>query len=205
MSDLLTADEPRDRRVIAAVAVLIAVLIGGLPLTIWLLTARSSASFSDTEILDNNRLGAATLDIELGSEEAVFDARGLAPGDEVSGHLEVTNVGELPVELSVSATSSGGPLGDWLRFSVWTSADQCRPDDVSAGRAVLVAEDFAITGAGTGILGTAGDGITLSMQDTVVLCLGARLPLEAGNEAQGQSVAVNLIIDAVHDVEASDR
>ena len=105
--------EPRRRRVGVIAALLALVLAAGLPAGIWLLGARSSATFSDTEILDANRLGAATLDIEVGTDDAVFDARNLAPGDRVSGHLEVANVGSLPLTLSVSAVSSAA----WTSWS----------------------------------------------------------------------------------------
>lgn len=200
MSASQVSEPERDRRVIAAVATLVALLIVGIPMTFWLLSARSSATFSDTEILENNRLGAATLDIEVGSDAAVFDARNLAPGDVVSGHLEVTNVGSLPLTLTLSATSSGGPLADWLRFSAWTTADQCRADDIAEGRARVIAADFSISTLATGALN--GEPLPLSTDETVVVCLGAALPLEAGNEIQGQTMSVNLVLDAVHDLEA---
>ncbi len=192
--------DERDRRVLAAAVVLMALIGAGIPLAVWLSTARSSATFSDSEILDDNRLGAATLDIEVGSDEAVFDARNLAPGDQVSGHLEIANVGTLPLVLTVSAVASDGPLADWLRFSAWTVDESCLPDDVATGRAELLAEDFAITAAGTGPLATSSEPIRLAPEETLVLCLGARLPLDAGNELQGQTLTVNLILDAVHDL-----
>lgn len=202
MSQPQVTDDRRDQRLVAALIALVLLMLAGIPATIWLLSMRSSAAFSDTEILDNNRLGAATLDIEIGSDAAVFDARNLAPGDVVSGHLEVTNVGSLPVTLSLSAASSGGVLADWLRFSAWTVADECRPDDVAQGRATVLAADFAISTASTGPLAGAQGPLRLGTGETVVLCLGASLPLDAGNEIQGRTLSVNLTLDAVHDLEA---
>ena len=200
-----TASEERDRRVVATVVVLVILLIAGIPTAIWIASARSSATFSDTEILENNRLGAATLDIEVGTDSAVFDARNLAPGDRVSGHVKVSNVGSLPLILSISATSSGGVLAEWLRFAAWTVPEDCRPDDVEAGRATVLADDFAISSAGTGNLGDSENGILRLAPDAdVVLCLGASLALDAGNEVQGQSLSVNLILDAVHDLEGEE-
>lgn len=197
-------DERRRADLRAVIAALVALLIMGIPAAIWMWASQSSASFSDAEILDNNRLGAATLDIELGSTDAVFDARNLAPGDQVSGHVEVTNVGTLPLVLSFSAVSSAGPLADWLRFSVWTVPDSCRADDITAGRASVLAQDFAIDATGTGSLTSADGPMRLSTDETIVLCLGARLPLEAGNDIQGQTLTVNLIVDAVHDLEVDE-
>lgn len=196
------AEPHRDRRVAAVLVALVALAVAVLPLGLWLFSARSSATFSDTEILEDNRLGAATLDIEVGSDGAVFDARNLAPGDLASGHLEVTNVGSLPLTLSISATSSGGPLTDWLRFSAWTAPEQCRPDDIVSGRATVLASDFAISSTGTGALTTPDGPLRLATGDTVVLCLGAALPLDAGNDVQGQTLSINLILDALHDLEA---
>ena len=67
----------------------------------------------------------------------------------------------------------------------------------------MLAEDFAITSAGTGPLTGDVEPVRLTTDGSVVVCLGARLPLEAGNEVQGQTLAVTLVIDAVHDLEAS--
>lgn len=196
------SDAPDQRRVILSLA-LLAVLIVGIPLMIWLASANSSASFSDAEVMNDNRLGASTLDIEVGSAEAVFDARNLAPGDTVSGHLDVANVGTLPLTLSVSATSSDGVLADWLLFSVWTVEGSCLPDDLATDRGQPLAVDLRISGSGTGSLGS-GEPIRLAPGEGLVLCLGAALPLEAGNEVQGQQLGVNLVLDAVHDLEATE-
>ena len=47
-------------------------------------------------------------------------------------------------------------------------------------------------------------GAALNVGLNVVLCLGASLALDARNEVQGQSLSVNLILDAVHDLEGEE-
>ncbi|MGB5757867.1 MAG: hypothetical protein WBM50_13205, partial [Acidimicrobiales bacterium] len=110
-----------------AVLLFVAAAVIALPLWLWWSASRSSAAFGDSEILDGNRLGAATLDVEVGRRTAAFLAENLAPGDRVSGQLELENVGTLPLRYQVGAVTDGGPLGDWLRFDVWTTTEVCRP------------------------------------------------------------------------------
>jgi hypothetical protein len=201
-----TAKEQRgDRRYVLGLVGGFVLLLVGAPVLLWWVTARSSASFADTEILDENHLGAATLDIELGRDDAGFEARNLAPGDRVSGHLELVNAGSLPLEFGVTAQASSGVLRDWIVLSMWEATSICKADDIPAGTAgPVLATDKPIVEGTVRLADPLVDpapALRLAPGEDTTVCLGATLSLDAPNEVQGQQLAIDLIVDATHDLE----
>ena len=196
------AEQGHDHRRLIAIAVLL-LIVASTPLWLWWRASRSTAAFADAEVLKSNRLGAATLDVEIGESTVTFEAVNLAPGDAVSAQLELENVGTLPLRFVVSGQSDGDLLADWLRFDMWRATDICRADDPGD----LLVDDVALTPATALLLGDDALPATtsesaLAVGDSTIVCLGARLLLEAPNDVQGRRTEIDLIVDAVHDIEA---
>ena len=58
----------------------------------------TTAYFSDTELSQNNTFQAGSLDLEIGEpKNAVWIVEDWLPGDEVSGEIELENVGSLSI------------------------------------------------------------------------------------------------------------
>lgn len=193
----------RHRSFLAVVAALLLLAISA---PIWLIynANSSTAAFADAEVLDNNRLGAARLDLEIGDSSAIFEATNLAPGDVVSGQLELRNTGTLPLLYEVSGYSDGDPLADWLLFELWLSHNTCSVDDTAErlaqnltfGPSIGSFDDGAVDGRA--VVAQGG----LSVGEHRTMCIGARLALEAPNDAQGRRTQIDIVIDAVHNIEA---
>lgn len=197
-----TVPEPTElRRRFAAIAIVLIVLLVAGAVAIWTSASRSSARFGDAEILRDNQLGAATLAIEVGSQSTSLTASNLAPGDDVSAQIDVTNVGSLPLLLSARLTTGGTELGRALEFSAWTTSDRCRADDLARRRGTPLDVDAS---ADTTITVAGADPIALAPDEALVLCFGARLPLTTGDAAQGSVALIDVVLDAVHDIEAED-
>lgn len=182
---------------------LLVLLVLSIPLVLWWRGSLSSAAFADSEVLESNHLGAATLDLEIGNGTATFSAENMAPGDVVSGQLELVNTGSLPLVFAVRGRADGDPLAEWLRFSVWRSDATCRPDAPGP----LLATDITLTPALTALVGDvtsplASAGTQLSVGESTNICLGAVLLLDAPNAVQGRRTEIDLVVDAVHDFEA---
>ena len=193
------------RRLVAAVAALCALLAVSVPLVVWWVSDRSSATFADSEVLDANHLGAATLDLEVGNEIAGFTAENLAPGDEVSGQLVLTNAGTLPLRYGATAVSSGGVLADWLRFELWPTTGICGPGQTGE----RIVDDLLLPTTPITLLElSAGAGSRffqlLPPGESATLCLGASLPLSAPNEVQGRRLEVTLTLVAEHAIDVED-
>lgn len=187
-----------DRRLAIALSAVLCVIVAAVGGLMWSTTARSSANFADTEEFSDNRLGAATLDIEVGTTGTPLTAGNLVPGESVAGQVDITNVGSLPLVLSARVNTGSNPLSTALRFTSWTVASACAADDLETGRADRVLNGVA-DGAAIDLTGSTP--LRLAPDDVVVLCLRAELPISAGNEAQGQTVLAELVLDAMHDLE----
>lgn len=186
-------------------AVIAALLLLAISAPIWLIynANSSTAAFADAEVLDNNRLGAARLDLELGDSSALFEATNLAPGDVVSGQLELRNAGTLPLLYEVSGFSDGDLLAEWLRFDLWLSGSTCSVNDSTP----RLAEDLTfdppfdtpdeLNVTGRTVVAQGG----LHVGEQLTMCLGARLALEAPNDVQGRRTQIDIVVDAVHDID----
>ena len=193
----------RRRSLIAIVAALLLLVICA---PIWLITRAdsSTAAFADAEVLEKNRLGAARLDIEIGDGTATFEASNMAPGDFVSGQLELANVGTLPLLYEISGSSDGDLLAEWLRFELWLTSTTCAIDDPADRLVEDVTFDPSVgsideLGNVVGRTTVARGALDVGQERTV--CVGARLLLDAPNDVQGRRTEIDMVIDAVHDIE----
>lgn len=159
---------------------------------------RSSATFSDQEVLSGNRLGAGTLDIGVGSTTAIFTAFDLAAGDSVNGNLLVRNDGTLPLRYELTSFAPAGLLRDVIDITAWNGSGTC-PLSAPAGAAVWRPLDAR---AATLSAPTAG---TLAVGATQLVCMRADLPISAPTEAQGRRLDLVIGAAAEHDIEASER
>ncbi len=203
----LEHDEMLRRR--SFIAVVAALLLLAISAPVWLLyrANSSTAAFADAEVLDNNRLGAARLDIDVGDSAAVFEATNLAPGDIVSGQLELRNSGTLPLLYEISGYSDGDPLADWLQFELWLSHSTCNVNDQAnrlAQNLTFGPKVDAFDSSAVGSRSVVAHG-GLSVGEHRTMCIGARLALEAPNDAQGRRTQIDIVVDAVHDIEADQE
>jgi len=208
-----SGDEPASqrRRIVLSVLAGLAALAGlALPTLVILGGQTSSASFADSEVLSANQLGAAVLDIEVEAgtpndadvgarREALFTATNLAPGDRASGQLEMTNAGDLPLRYGLAAVSEGGRLDEWLRFEVWAGTGTCTPDQP----APRVIEDIRVGSEPVELveLVRSDEANVLEPGASFLWCIGATLPLDTPNDAQGQSLDLTLLVTAEHLIE----
>lgn len=196
----MTADAHR-RRAIAVVIVLLVVLALAVPFSLVTWARSSSANFADSEEVGVNRLGAATLDIEVGPATTSFQAANMAPGDVSIGTLELVNAGSLPLRYALTANRTDGLLAQWLLFDVWISSDCETAVPASNPLVVGLLLDSSTPLIGDPTTGSQpGDRIVAPLEAETV-CLAARLPLAAPNSVQGASLTIDLVIDAEHNLE----
>jgi hypothetical protein len=199
------------RRLPLIAAALIVVIAVAVPIGLIANAALSGANASDAELIGLNRLGAATLDIEVGAEggaagstDAALRAENLAPGDRATGKIELRNAGSLPLRYSLRVVTDGDPLAQWLVFDLLSTSSGCdagvdAATEVIRTGIVLATEDVVLVGdPSTGF--QPGDR-RLAPDATEVICIGATLPIATPNDAQGRALAFDLIVDAEHDLD----
>ncbi len=201
MTATTRSEQRKHQMSLTAIALLLLIIVLA-PLLLWYQSARSSAAFADSEVLATNRLGAGVLDLEVGQTTVAFEANNLAPGDVVSGQLELVNAGTLPILLEVAANSDGDLLAEWMRFELWKSGSVCSPDDADArfiSDVVLTRSPAVLFGSS---VGTDSMDVQLAVGENAIFCLGSQLLLDAPNEVQGRRAEIDLVVVAVHDIEA---
>ncbi len=209
----------------AALAVaggMIAALVVSAPFVVQRMSPESTAGIADAETIGTNRLGAATVEMALrsidsslpASDQVVFSAAGLAPGDQASGSLTIGNTGDLPIDYVLALQSGEGLLADWLQFEIWDADGPCdpanpdpdsvqtlaletivAPDLTEGSTTTAVASDFARPDASMpGVAVPGADRLPPGV--AAELCVGATLPLDAPNEVQGTDLDVTIVITA---------
>lgn len=194
------------RRLLAVVGVLVALLAIGLPLALFVVADGTDARVADRADIGTNRLGAATLDLEVGDVETTLGATDLAPGDVVVGQVQLINAGSLPLHYSGRMLTDDGTLARFLQFDVWVTTSGCELEPVDAAAQLAMNLQLATDDAllfGDPASGRQEGDRRLAPGATELLCVRARLPLTAGNAAQNTQLDVRLVFDAEHDIEAS--
>ena len=153
-----------------------------------MITAATSAVFTDTATTSTNTFTTGTLDISA-STPATFTLPldGLAPGDVVNSSITVTNLGSLQLRyaMTTAVTNSDAtfPLTTQLTFQIKTVGAGCLAfDGTSIYSGSLTAAVIGLPAAGP----DAGDR-PLAASGSEVLCLRATLPGTAGNDYQGDT------------------
>ncbi len=202
----------RDRRrtvvmvVVTAVALFLAAATVGVAMT---RVGRSQAAFGDAEVFGVNRLGAATLDLQVGEGTALFEARNMAPGSRAVGRIDLVNGGTLPLRYSLTADTVGGDLAGWLRLDLWVGVEcDAGATSIPAGAEVLVRAGSLTTGlaplVGAGAVGAQPGDRVLTPGAAETLCLAVELPIGAPNEAMGLEMTQQITALAEHAVELSE-
>ncbi len=174
------------RRLAATLAVLALAL--ATPLIAWLALPATSARAGDQTTIGSNRLGAGVLDVEIDSTNtALFTVSNMAPGDAVTGTLQVRNSGTLPLEATIWLRSDD-PRIPLFELTIAPGAD-CT--NAPAGSSIATEPPAA-------------DTIRLASGAESAYCLRATLPLTAPNSAQGVDATFEIVVDAVHDIAASE-
>lgn len=197
----ISPDEPRVQA-IAAASLVVVVMAVAIPLILIRWAGTSEAEVSESDIIGLNRLGAATVDIEVGRVTTMLGTVDLAPGDTTVGSVEVGNAGSLPLRYRLTVRGSGGRLGAWLHWITWVRTSPCTQDGAARVRAAI--DDPGFSGPEPGAEISIGPRV-LDPGNEDVLCVAAHLPLSAPNGVQGTELSVELLADAEHAIDNEDE
>lgn len=169
---------------------------------------RSEAAFGDREDLGSNHLGAATLDLELGTQTTLLDARNMAPGGRAVGTIALTNAGTLPLRYSVLADTAPSALAAWLTLDLWIGTDcSLGLTAIPSGAEVLLSAGAIVTGSASWVgdpaLGAQPGDRILPVGSAETLCVAVELPITAPNDAMGLEMRQLITATAEHAVELS--
>jgi spore coat-associated protein N len=149
------------------VSLMVIALVAGL------IGAGISAYFSDEESSTGNTFTAGTLNIELGSGSwsGGFSYDNMCPGETVTFTIEVTSVGSLPLDYTVTADLNGDLAG---------GSNPCTRV-VKIDGSESTADSLSAAGGG-------------DVSDTITV--EVTMPTAAGNEYQGKTGTLDITITA---------
>lgn len=165
------------------------------------LTVTSLALFTDSEAVPGNTFSAGTVDLVTAPTSAVVTTPAMAPGDQVTAPLVVTNSGTLEFRYSLTSTTTEDVLAAELELTVKVGVTTCDNANWTADGTVLY---------NAGILGSTGTSVifgdatagadpgdrVLAAAANETLCFNVTLPLSATNASQGLTTTATFTFDA---------
>lgn len=145
------------------------------------LTITSLALFTDSAAVDSNTFTTGSVDINAAPATALVAATAMAPGDQDTAPLTVSNDGTLDLRYAVESTTTEDTLAAELVLTIKSGVTTC--DDANwaatgttlySGRLGSMATDAIIGSSAAGA--DVGDR-TLTAGNSEVLCINVTLPL----------------------------
>jgi hypothetical protein len=159
------------------------------------------AVFTDTASVPANTFTTGTVDISTSPASALVTFSAMAPGDQVTNPLTVTNAGTLDLRYAVTSTTTENTLAPELDLTIKSGVATCtNAGFAGSGTVVYSTGDLGST-AGINVIGNPAQGSqagdrTLAASGSEVLCFNVSLPLAAANAAQGQTTTATFAFAA---------
>jgi len=168
----------------------LAATIGILATLVAVLSLTALALFTDTQSVPGNAFTTGTVDISTAPTSALVTFSGMAPGDQVTNPITVTNAGTLALRYAVTSTTTENTLAAQLDLTIKSGVTTCTNGGFgSSGTVVYATGDLGST-TGVNVIGNpvqgsqAGDR-TLAASANEILCFNVSLPSSTGNTFQG--------------------
>jgi predicted ribosomally synthesized peptide with SipW-like signal peptide len=163
----------------------------------------SLAIFTDSAVVDGNSFTTGTVDISTAPTTALVTYNNMAPGDQVTNPLVVTNAGTLQLRYAVSSTATntdGKGLKDQLTLTIKTIdvTTPGTPCDDFDGTQLYTGDADGTTGAlvGSNAQGAQAGDRTLDASISETLCFQVLLPSSTGNAFQNATTTATFTFDA---------
>lgn len=165
------------------------------------LTTTSLALFTETETVGANTFSVGTIDLTAAPTSAAITFSAMAPGDQVTAALTITNAGTLELRYAVTSTTTENVLAAQLDFRIKVGVTTCTTAGFGTDGTVVYATGDLGSTTGINVIGdpTAGSQAgdrTLAASANEVLCMNVLLPSASGNTFQGVTTTASLAFAA---------
>ena len=154
----------------------------------------SNAIFTDSQDVDANVFSTGTINISTNPTTALVTLSNMAPGDEITNDITVTNAGNLELRYAVTSTTSEDTLAAQLDLTIWDEAEEgdggtdC--NSTPPANKLYGPGNLGSTTPGTNVIGDPAQGEDtgdrpLAGTANEVLCFNVELPWSTGNSFQG--------------------
>jgi len=153
------------------------------------LTLTALTLFTDTQSVPGNAFTTGTVDISTAPTSALVTFSGMAPGDQVTNPITVTNAGTLQLRYATTSTTTENTLAAQLDLTIKSGVTTCTNAGFGVdGTVVYATGDLGNTSAinliGNPAQGSQAGDRTLNASASEVLCFNVSLPSSTGNTFQ---------------------
>jgi predicted ribosomally synthesized peptide with SipW-like signal peptide len=150
----------------------------------------SNAIWTDSEPVGANVFSTGTLDISTDPTTAVVTYDDMAPGDEVTNDITVTNAGSLELRYAVTSDTTEDTLAAQLDLTIKTGVTTCTNVGFGVDGTIIYGPGDLGSTTGTDVIGDPTQGAdtgdrTLAASADEDLCFNVELPSTTGNSFQG--------------------
>ncbi len=175
-------------------AVVLALLVATLSISVL-------ALFTDTASVGSNTFSTGTVDISTSPASALVTFSAMAPGDQVTNPITVTNAGTLQLRYAVTSTTTENTLAGQLDLTIKSGVTTCTNAGFSVDGAVVYATADLGNTTAVNVIGDPAQGAqagdrTLNASAAEALCFNVSLPLSTGNTYQGLSTTATFAFTA---------
>ena len=141
----------------------------------------ASAIFTETQEVDDNTFTTGTVDISVSPATAAIGMTGMAPGDQVTSPLTVSNAGTMELRYAVTNTTTEDTLAALLDLTIKVGVTTCSNAEFDTDGTVLYGPADLGSTAGINVIGDPTQGAqagdrTLAASANEVLCFAVVLP-----------------------------
>jgi predicted ribosomally synthesized peptide with SipW-like signal peptide len=150
----------------------------------------SNAIWTDSQNVDANVFSTGTIDISTNPTTALVTFSGMAPGDQVTNPITVTNAGSLQLRYAVTSTTTENTLAAQLDMTIKSGVTTCTNGGFGSSGTVIYGPGDLGSTTGTNVIGNPAQGgqagdRTLNASANEALCFHVELPSGTGNSFQG--------------------
>ena len=147
------------------------------------------ALFTDTASVPANSFTTGTVDITTSPTTALVTFSAMAPGDQVTAPITVTNAGTLQLRYAITGTTTENVLAAQLDLTVKSGVTTCTNGGFGTDGTVIYAtgdlgNTTAVNLVGNPATGSQAGDRTLNAAANEILCFNVSLPLSSGNAFQ---------------------
>lgn len=166
-----------------------------------LLSLSVLALFTDSASVGSNTFGTGTVDISTSPTSALVAFSDMAPGDQVTAPITVSNDGSLELRYAVTSTTTDNTLAAQLDLTIKSGVTACTNAGFGTDGTVLYGPADLGSTAGVNVIGdpTQGDQSgdrTLASGASEVLCFNVSLPSSTGDTYQGLTTTATFTFEA---------
>lgn len=165
------------------------------------LTVSVQALFTDTQSVPTNTFTTGTIDISTSPTNTLVTLTAMAPGDEVTNPITVSNDGTLDLRYAITAATTENVLAGELDLTIKTGVTTCTNGGFDTDGTVIygaadVGNTTPINVVGDPTTGADAGDRALTASNNEILCFNVELPIAATNASQGLTTTATFSFEA---------